>query len=117
MKVPDHPTLIRRMLEARLKRLAAQRPVLQASLVRIAKHCGRKGCRCQRGHKHVGNYLTFKEAGKTRTVYVPLDLVEDVRQWIAEARRLKGLMRESSQLAVALVAGHVEAKKRKAGRS
>ena len=117
MKVPDHPTLVRRMLGARVKRLAARGPVLQASLVQIAKHCGRQGCRCQRGHKHVGNYLTFKEAGKTRTVYVPLDLVEDVRQWIAEARRLKGLIRESSQLAVALVAGHVRERKRKAGRS
>ena len=117
MKVPDHPTLIRRMLGARVKKLAARGPVLVASLVRIAKHCGRQGCRCQRGHKHVGNYLTFKEAGKTRTVYVPLDLVEDVRQWIAEGRRLKDLMRESSRLAVALVAGHVQEKRRKAGRS
>jgi len=117
MKVPDHPTLIRRMLGARVKKLAARGPVLTASLVRIAKHCGRQGCRCQRGQKHVGNYLTFKRAGKTRTVYVPLDLVEEVRQWIAEARRLKGLMAESSQLAVALVAGHVRHRKRKARRS
>lgn len=117
MKVPDHPTLVRRMLKARVKKLAARGPVLQASLVRIAKHCGRKGCRCQRGHKHVGNYLTFKKAGKTRTVYVPMDLLEEVRQWIAEGRRLKGLMRESSQLAVAAVAGHVQARRRKAGRS
>jgi len=117
MKVPNHPTLVRRMLAARVKKLAARGPVLQASLVQIAKHCGREGCRCQRGHKHVGNYLTFKEAGKTRTVYVPLDLVEDVRQWIAETRRLKTLIRESSELAVALVAGHVRERKRKAGRS
>lgn len=49
MKVPDHPTLIRRMLGARVKKLAARGPVLTASLVRIAKHCGRQGCRCQRG--------------------------------------------------------------------
>jgi len=32
MKVPQHPTLIRRMLAARVGRLAAQRPVLTASL-------------------------------------------------------------------------------------
>jgi hypothetical protein len=117
MKVPVHPTLIRQMLRARVKKLAAQRPVLTASLVRIAKHCGRKGCRCQRGEKHVGHYLTFKVSGKTRTVYVPLDLVEDVRQWIAEGRRLKLLMKESSALVVALVATHVTERRRKAGRS
>lgn len=117
MRVPQHPTLVRRMLQGRVKSLAARCPVLAASLVRIAKHCGRKGCRCQKGHKHIGNYLTFKVAGKTRTVYVPLDLVAEVRGWVAEGRRLKGLMRETSVLAVALVASHVSERRRKAGRS
>jgi hypothetical protein len=117
MRVPQHPTLVRRMLQGRVKGLTARGPVLTASLVRIAKHCGRTGCRCQKGQKHVGNYLTFKVEGKTRTVYVPLDLVEEVRAWIAEGRRLKGLMRESSVLATALVASHVAERKRKAGRS
>ncbi len=116
MKVPTHPTLIRRMLDARLTKMTPTRSVLAASLVQIAKHCGRAGCKCQRGEKHVGNYLTFKEKGKTRTVYVPLDLVEDVRSWIEEHRRIKQLAREVSSLSVALVAGHVKARKRKAGR-
>ncbi len=117
MRVPEHPTLLRRMLQARVKGLTARGPVLAASLVRIAKHCGRRGCRCQKGHKHVGNYLTAKVAGKTRTVYVPLDLVPEVRAWIAEARRLKRLIQESSLLATALVRTHVAERKRKAGRS
>jgi len=117
MRVPQHPTLLRRMLQGRVRSLTARGPVLTASLVRIAKHCGHKGCHCQKGQKHVGNYLTFKVAGKTRTVYVPLDLVAEVREWIAEGRRLKVLMRESSVLAVALVASHVAERRRKAGRS
>jgi len=116
MRIPRHPTIIRRMIDARVRRLTARGPVLQASLVQIAKHCGRPGCHCQRGEKHIGHYLTFKEAGKTRTVYVPQDLVEEVRQWIAETKRLKGLMREISALAVARVAGHVKAKRRRQGR-
>ena len=48
-------------------------PLLAASLVQIAKHCGRRGCRCQPGEKHVGHYITFSEGGKTRTVYAPVD--------------------------------------------
>lgn len=116
VNVPRHPTLIQRMLDARVKKLSARGPVLLASLVRIAKHCGRPGCRCQRGFKHVGNYLTFKRSGKTKTVYVPLDMVQEVRGWIAETRRLRLLMRESSELAVALVAGHVQAKRRRGTR-
>jgi len=117
MNVPEHSGTIRRMLEARLKKLGAQKPVLGASLVEIAKHCGRSGCRCQKGEKHVGNYITYSEHGKTRTVYVPLDLVEDVRAWIHEHRRLKRLMKEISELSVALVRRHVTDRRRRAGRS
>ena len=117
MRIPSHPTLIERMIRARLKQLKAQRPVLAASLVEIAKHCGRPGCRCQRGQKHVGHYLTFKVARKTKTVYVPLDLIEEVRSWIQEHRRLRELCREISQLVIARVRGYVTARKRRAGRT
>ena len=103
MRVPKHPTLIRRMLDARVKKLKAGGPALAASLVKIKKHCGRAGCHCQRGEKHVGNYVTYKEKGKTRTVYVPLDLLEEVKAWIEEHRRLKRLSQEISQLAIARI--------------
>jgi len=116
--IPEHPTQVRRMLQARLKQLATDTPVLAASLVPIAKHCGRPGCHCQQGGpKHVGHYLTSKVRGKTRTVYVPLDLLDDVRSWVAEHKRLKALLQEISQLTLALVPGHVQHPKRTKGRS
>jgi hypothetical protein len=105
------------MLDARLRQLTARGPLLGASLVQIGRHCGRPGCHCQTGTKHVSWYLTSKVAGKTRTVYVPKDLVEEVRRWVMEHRRLKGLMHEISLLALAQVAGHVTARQRRAGRS
>ena len=124
MRIPKHPTLIRRLCEARVRKLKATGPVLAASLVVIRKQCGRPGCRCQRGEKHPGHYLTYKEPvcrstgrkGKTRTVYVPLDLVEEVKGWIDEHRRLRRLTQEISQLAIAQVRTHVRARKRRAGR-
>jgi hypothetical protein len=54
--------------------------------------------------------------GKTHTVYVPVELVDEVRGWIAEYQRLRQLIRESSQLALAQIRGHVTARKRRAGR-
>ncbi len=116
MKVPEHPTLIRRMLEARVKKIKAEGPMLSASLVQSGKQCGRPGCRCMKGERHIQHQLTFKVHGKTQTVYVPVDLVEEVRGWIEEHKRLRGLMQEISQLAVALVRTHVTARKQKAGR-
>jgi hypothetical protein len=116
--IPNHPTQIRRMLDSRLRQLTTTKPVLAASLVQIAKHCGRQGCHCQQGGpKHVGNYLTCKVQGKTRTVYVPLDLLDEVRSWVAEHKRLKILLHEISQLTLALVQGHAQHHKRKKGRS
>ena len=58
MRIPEHPTRIRSMRDARVRQLSAHTPVLAGSLVRIAKHCGRAGCHCQSGDKHVGWYLT-----------------------------------------------------------
>ncbi len=117
MHIPKHPTLRQRMVEARVRELSARGLVLGASLVTIRRRCGRPGCHCARGELHEGYYLTRAVAGKTRTVYVPRELVAEVRGWIAEHRRLKQLMRELTELAVAQVAGHVTARKRRAGRS
>ena len=117
MKVPDHPTLIRRMRNARVKKLAAERPVLGGSLVRIAKHCGRPGCHCQEGEKHVGWYLTRAVNGKTQTTYVPQELLEDVQGWTQEYRRLKKLIAEISDLNRALIRAHVTERKRRGTRS
>ena len=117
MKIPKHPTLIARHLQARTKQFQPRGPALAASLVLIYKKCGRPGCHCQTGPGHPGHYLTCKEEGKTRTVYVPQDLLPQVQGWIAEHRRLKTLLREISQLALAQVQTHVRAARRRAGRS
>jgi hypothetical protein len=117
MRVPEHPTLIRRMLNSRLAGLATDKPILAASLVQITKHCGRSCCHCQQGGPlHTAHHLTYKVQGKTRTVYVPLDLLDDVRSWIDNHKRLKTLLAEIHQLTVALVKTHVQQQKRKKGR-
>lgn len=118
MRLPDHPTVIRRMLDSRLKKLARPTPVLAASLGEYTHRCGTPSCRCHHGGPlHVGQHLTYKEDGKTRTVYVPRELLPEVRAWIAEHRRLKTLLKEIRQLTLALVRGHVRHRKLRAGRT
>ena len=112
MKVPDHPTLIRRMCLARVKKLAATVPPLAATLVHKGKRCGRPGCHCEHGPKHFSYFLTYKLDGKTQTVYVPLDMVQEVRRWIQEHRRLKQLSQEIRDLAVAWIRTHCRARRR-----
>ena len=117
LKIPKHPTLIRRFLQARQKQLQAQCPVLAASLVTIRRVCGNPHCRCAQGHKHPGHYLTWKVNAKTHTAYVPVDLVPQVKLWTQEHRRLKLLAAQITQLALALIRSHVAARRRRRGRS
>jgi hypothetical protein len=117
MRVPSHPTQIRRMLHSRLQRLVPAGPVLAASLTRLNKRCGQPSCSCHHGGPlHQAHHLTFKEDGKTRTLYVPQDLVEEVRTWVQEYQRLKALIQEVSQLARALIRGHVAHRRLRRGR-
>jgi hypothetical protein len=117
MRLPAHPTLIRRMLQARLKKLTTTTPVLAATLSSYAHRCGRPACRCHHGGPlHTGQHLTFKEQGKTRSVYVPKELLPEVRSWLSQHQRLKLLLKEIHQLSVALVRSHSTHQRRKGGR-
>ena len=117
MRIPDHPTLIRRSLHSRLKQLATTVPILAASLASYSHRCGRPACRCHHGGPlYTGQHVTFNERGKTRSVYVPKDLLPEVQAWIAEHKRLKQLLREIHLLSVALIRTHTRQRRRKAGR-
>ena len=63
---------------------------------------------------HVG--LTCKHNGKTRSVYVPKDLLPEVRSWLAEHKRIKQRLQEIHQLSMALVQTHARHRQHKAGR-
>ena len=101
MNIPNHPTLLRRMRDARVRQLAPRRPPLAASLGRQASG---------------GYHVTLKEDGKTRTVYVPRDLKEEVEASILEHRRLKRLLTEITQLQLALIRAYKTEQARRDGR-
>lgn len=101
MRIPKHPTLLRRMRDARVKELVARCPPLAGSLGT------QRGGGCQ---------VTLKQAGKTRTVYVPKDLTEEAAASIREHRRLKRLVAEITQLQLALIQSYRTEQVRRAGR-
>jgi hypothetical protein len=117
MHVPSHPTLVRQMLQRRLKQLVPAGPLLAASLSPVKKRCGQPSCSCHHGGPlHLAQPPHVLGGGKTRTVYVPQDLLTEVQSWVQEHQRLKGLIHEISQLTLALIQGHVPHRKRRRGR-
>jgi hypothetical protein len=92
--------------ELALRKLAQAGPFLEGNLCQFK----RPGCATP------GWHLTFKQKGRTRTVYVPLDLVSEVKTWTRTYKSLKKLIREVTRHSLALVRAHV-ANRRAAQRS
>ena len=105
MRIPEHPTLVRRMRDSRLRKLTEVGPLVAATLVQAEVRCGKEGCRCRKGGGHPTSFLTFKRNGKTVSVYVPKRRLAEVKGWVREHKRIKALVREiaprrrSSQIA------------------
>jgi hypothetical protein len=83
--------------EAALRRLAQLGPFLEGSLCPFQ----RPGC------AQPGWHLTFKQKGRTRTLYVPMELVAQVKTWTQNYRHLKKLIRQVTRHSRALIHSHV----------
>jgi hypothetical protein len=103
------PTPSNRHAQARdlaLRQLARTGPFLEGNLCQFK----RPGCSTP------GWHLTFKQKGRTRTVYVPMDLVGEVKTWTRNYKLLKKQIRQITRHSLALVRRHV-ANRRAANRS
>ena len=71
---------------------------LRGSVVVLRRPCTYPKCRlCRSGQKHPATYLSMKHKGRTRLLYLPKAMVPVARQWVAEWKRLEGLLREMVQ--------------------
>jgi len=94
------PTRSNRHSQARvlaLRHIAQVGPFLEGALCQFK----RPGC------AKPGWHLTFKQKGRTRTVYVPMDLVSDVKSWTRNYQHLKKLIRQVTRHSLGLIRGHV----------
>jgi hypothetical protein len=80
--------------EASLKKLAAVGPVVRGSLVTAG-----------RGN-HLAHQLTVSVKGKTHTVYVPIDMVKEVTEWIRNYRQMRRIITDISKLSMAIIHRH-----------
>jgi hypothetical protein len=98
---------------AKLKKLAEVGPILQGSIAKVGVKCGNPDCKCARGEKHTSNILTKKVNGKTKSVYVPADMLEEAKQWTQEYKKVKELMKEISNYNEQILKKYVKTKKAK----
>jgi hypothetical protein len=93
-------------LESIRKRQRAQLGKLGGCGVFVAASLNRVERKDKKGRTTVYYLLTFKEEGRTRSVYVPKELVGEVRGWVRNYQKLKKAMARMSQDSIALIRGH-----------
>ena len=93
----------RRMLVLAKRRFKIWREVVtvgdfvRGSVVVLRRPCTRATCRvCRSGKRHPATYLSMKEKGRTRLVYLTKERVAQARQWVREWKRLEKLLQEMS---------------------
>ena len=86
-----------RSARSRLAQLLHDHEVIRGSVVSMARRCGKAGCRCNQGEKHVSLYLSVKIAGKRRMVYIPAHLEQEVRRRVEAYREVEWLTQAVSE--------------------
>ncbi len=89
-----------RSVRSRLAQLLHDHEVIRGSVVSMARQCGKAGCRCERGEKHVSLYLSVKIEGKRRMVYIPAHLEQEVRRRVDAYREVERLTQVVSEACV-----------------
>jgi len=85
--------------QALLRQLQNLGPWIEGTLVATTRKCGKEGCACHHnGPKHPVLFLTWKEAGKTISLYIPRQLESAVKEWAQNYKKLKALIRQVSEV-------------------
>lgn len=88
--MPNRPRVDAALRKDFLDELATMWPPFKGSLTQVRKPCIRPQCSaCARGDKHPAFLWTFCDQGRRRCLYVPAELVPQVRQGLANGRRLE----------------------------
>jgi len=117
-KLESIETLKARM-HAKIKSLGKAKLFMSGTFVHKMRKCGNPACACANGGPlHPACTVTSKVAGKTKAIYIPVDIVNEVETWTKEYKRIKKLLKEIDELAEKVIRLHVPcaraAKRRKA---
>lgn len=108
MEMPESIETLKTRMRAKIKALGNAGLFMSGTFVRKRRRCGNPACACAKGGEaHPAYAVTSKVAGKTKAVYVPVDMAEEVEQWTREYKRIKKLMKEIDGLAEKVIRLHV----------
>ena len=110
MKTDTSIKTLKKRRMAKLDGLSQCGPFVAGSLNRVER-------KDKHGKVTVYYLLTFKEEGKTRSIYVPKDMVKELRSWIRNYRTLKKKMADVSTMSISIIRNFVSEKRDAAGKN
>ena len=69
--------------------LDARGPLRRGAFVTVQRKCGKPNCRCAKGEGHPAKYLSVKEGGRTRMIYVSSSQEVQVAKEAEQYRRFR----------------------------
>ena len=112
LAVPSRTSLSQKERDcySQLRQLLNEPGLLRGNLVEMWRKCGKKSCRCNSDPeaRHRALCLGLSVNGKHRTIYIPADWEERVREWTARHARIRELLEELSLKSLERLEGRKE---------
>ena len=88
-----------RQARSKAAKLVHRYPLIKGALVVSERTCGKPGCKCTRGEKHLTCYLSVRYKGKREMIYVPKEWEDRIQTWVKtykEGMKLIDVISDSS---------------------
>lgn len=72
----------------RIAEIIDKKAIIAGSIVDMVHTCGKKGCKCTTGEKHVSPYLATRRKGKRVMISIPRHLEVEIRQAVENYKEL-----------------------------
>ena len=87
--------VLKMRVRAKIKELGNAKPFISGSFIRTSRKCGNPNCQCANGGpKHPCCMLSSKVKGKTKGIYIPVAIADEVESWVREHQRIKKILKE-----------------------
>ena len=87
--------VLKMRVRAKIKELGNAKPFISGSFIRTSRKCGNPNCQCANGGpKHPCCMLSSKVKGKTKGIYIPVAIADEVESWVKEHQRIKKIIKE-----------------------
>lgn len=90
-KIQNTPTSLGEQ-RRRAVRIVEQRSLIAGSIVEMVHTCGKPGCKCADGEKHLSHYLAVRRKGKRVMLSIPRIIEDEVRQAVNGYKELMTLV-------------------------